>query len=147
MTEKTEHARLEAFLKPSLIAVAATVGTSGMPQVTPVWYDYRDGAMLISVTKERLKYKNLVRDPRLSVCVYGPPLAKVFVTMTGRAELSDDDSIWEPTRRICERYMSADEIEPWMRMLKGENRVIITLRPDRVMFKDLDAILPAGPGG
>ena len=102
--------------------------------------------MLISVTKERLKYKNLVPGPRLSVCVYRPPLAKVFVTMTGRAELSDDDSIWESTRRICERYMSADEVEPWMRMLKGENRVFITLRPKRVMFKDLDAILPAGPG-
>ena len=43
--------------------------------------------------------------------------------------------------------MSADEIEPWMQMLKGENRVIITLRPDRVMFKDFQAILPAGPGG
>jgi PPOX class probable F420-dependent enzyme len=147
MTHKTEHARLEAFLKPSLIAVAATVGTGGMPQLTPVWYVYREGAMLISVTKERLKYKNLVRDSRLSVCVYGPPLAKVFVTMTGRVELADDDSIWEPTRAICERYMSQDEIEPWMQMLKGENRVIITLRPDRVMFKDLDAILPAGPNG
>ena len=70
--------QLEAFLRPSLIAVAATVGNEGMPQLTPVWYDYRDGAMLISVTKERLKYKNLVRDSRMSVCVYGPPLAKVF---------------------------------------------------------------------
>jgi PPOX class probable F420-dependent enzyme len=145
MTEQTDNARLEEFLRPSLIAVAATVGTSGMPQVTPVWYYYRDGAMLISVTKERLKYKNLVRDPRLSVCVYGPPLAKVFVTMTGRAELSDDETIWEPTERICERYMAPAEVEPWMKMLRGENRVIITLRPDRVMFKDLDAILPEGP--
>jgi len=137
---------LEAFLRPSLIAVAATVGNDGMPQLTPVWYEYRDGAMLISVTKERLKYKTLVRDARLSVCVYGPPLAKVFVTMTGRVELADDDSIWEPTKAICARYMSADEVGPWMQMLKGENRVLITLRPDRVMFKDLDAILPAGPG-
>jgi PPOX class probable F420-dependent enzyme len=138
--------QLEAFLRPSLIAVAATVGNEGMPQLTPVWYDYRDGAMLISVTKERLKYKNLVRDSRMSVCVYGPPLAKVFVTMTGRVELADDESIWEPTQAICARYMSPDEVGPWMQMLKGENRVLITLRPDRVMFKDLDAILPAGPG-
>jgi PPOX class probable F420-dependent enzyme len=144
---KHNSPELGTFLRPSLIAVAATVGTDGMSQLTPVWYEYRDGAMRISVTKERLKYKNLVRDSRLSVCVYGPPLAKVFVTMTGRVELVDDDSIWEPTREICQRYMSADEVGSWMQMLKGENRVLITLRPDRVMFKDLDAILPAGPGG
>lgn len=146
MSSQAEIDQLASFLAPSLIAVAATVGADGMPQLTPVWYVYRDGALLISVTKERLKYKNLARDPRLSVCVYGPPLAKVYATLVGKVELADDDSIWEPTQAICARYMAPDEVEPWMEMLRTENRVLITLRPDRVVYKDLDPILPEGPG-
>ncbi len=126
--------------------MTATIGAGGMSQLIPVRYDYRDGATLISVTKERLKYKNLARYSRLSVCVYDPPLAKVYATMTGRTELADDDSIWEPTREICKRYMTADEVDPWRRELRTQNRVLITLRPERVMFRDPDAVLPEGLG-
>ena len=43
-----ERRRLEDFLAPSRIAVVATVGKTGMPQLTPNWYDFSDGRMKIS---------------------------------------------------------------------------------------------------
>ena len=62
-----ERERLKKFLAPSRIAVVATVGKTGMPQLTPNWYEYRDGRMTVSTTKDRIKYLNLVRDDRLAV--------------------------------------------------------------------------------
>ena len=144
MPSQEEIDRLESFLRPPLIAVAATIGATGMPQLTPVWYEFRDGAMFMSVTKERLKYRNLARDGRMSVCVYDLPFARVYATITGRVELADDDSIWELTRAICERYMAPHEVEPWMQELYGQDRVLITLRPERIHHLDLARILPEG---
>lgn len=142
MPTREQIERLERFLAPPLVAVAATIGSSGMPQLTPIWYEFRDGAMLMSVTKDRIKYRNLARDSRMSVCVFDPPMAKIYATITGRVELSDDDSIWGPTRSICERYMAPDEVEPWMQGIYGQERVLITLRPDRIHHLDLRSILP-----
>ena len=56
-----EVTRLEEFLRPPSIAVVATVGRSGMPQLTPNWYRFAEGRLAISTTKERIKYRNLMR--------------------------------------------------------------------------------------
>ena len=76
-------ARIEEFLVPSRIAVVATVGRGGMPHLTPNWYRYADGAITISTTKERVKYRNLIRDDKLAVCIYSDALASEYLTLTG----------------------------------------------------------------
>ncbi len=130
-----EAARLEEFLAPSRIVVVATVGASGMPQLTPNWYVYQDGRMAISTTKERVKYGNLSRDDRMAVCVYTEPGAADYVAITGRGTITDDESIWPVTRAIVERYVAPDGVDARMRTLRTENRVIISLIPDRVSFR------------
>ena len=130
-----EIGRLDEFLKPSLIAVVATIGRDGVPQLTPNWYVFADGKMAISTTKERVKYTNLSRDERLAVCVYSEPQAAHYATLRGRAEITDDESIWLITRDIVERYVSPNGVEDRMRTLRTQNRVIISLTPDRVAFR------------
>ena len=116
-------ARLDEFLRPTMIALVATVGAGGMPQLTPNWYTFIGGKLAVSTTKERFKYRNLVRDPRLSVCVLSEPLAASYVTITGTAEIMDDDSIWPITQSIVERYVRPDGVEARMRNLRRQNRV------------------------
>ena len=130
-----EVTRLEKFLLPPRIAVVATVGASGMPQLTPNWYVYADGRLAISTTKERIKYRNLTRDGRLAVCVYSEPLAMEYATLRGPAETSDDDSIWPVTQAIVERYVAPERVAARMRELRAQHRVIISLVPDRVVFR------------
>ena len=127
--------RLERFLRPPRIAVVATVGQTGAPQLTPNWYSYTDGSLFVSTTKERVKYLNLSRDPRLVVCIYSGTLARQYVTLRGKAEIIEGESIWPVTRVIVERYVSAGRVEARMRNLRTQNRVIIALRPDRVVFR------------
>ena len=106
-----------------------------MPQLTPNWYVYSDGRLLVSTTKQRVKHRNLVRDGRVAVCVCSEPMAEEYVTVRGRADIRDDDSIWEDTRAIVERYVEPDGVEARMNMLRGEDRVIVSVEPDGVVFR------------
>ena len=137
-----ELARFEEFLKPSRIAVVATVGRTGMPHLTPNWYVYADGKVAISTTKERIKYRNLSRDRSLSVCIYSEPQALEYVTVVGQAEIIDGDSIWPVTKAIVERYVEAASVEDRILRLRQENRIIISLTPERVHFRGMTIVEP-----
>ena len=128
-------ARLEEFLAPSRIAVVATVGRTGMPQLTPNWYHFANGRLNISTTKERVKYQNLSRNPSLTVCIYSDPMARDYVVLSGQAQVTDGDSIWPETQAIVERYTEAGVVEERMSQLKQQDRVLITLEPERVVFR------------
>ena len=126
---------MQEFLRPPRIAVVGTVGRSGMPQLTPNWYRFANGKLTISTTKERFKYRNLARDARIAVCIYSEPLASDYATLWGQTEISDDESIWPETQAIFQRYVSPERLDVLMRELRTQNRVIITLAPERVVFR------------
>ena len=132
---KENLTRLGEFLAPTKIAIVATIGRDGMPQLTPNWYVYQGGRIAISTTKQRVKYRNLVRDSRLAVCVLTEPLAQEYVTVRGPAEVIDDDSIWPITEAIVRRYVPEDRVQARMAQLRAEDRIIISLRPERVHFR------------
>ena len=132
---KEDLSRLGEFLAPTKIAVVATIGRDGMPQLTPNWYVYWDGKIAISTTKQRVKFRNLVRDSRLSVCVMTEPLAQEYVTVRGKAEIIDGDSIWPITEAIVRRYVPEERVQARMEQLRAEDRIIISLRPERVHFR------------
>src|SRR3990170_4464252 len=67
----------ERFLKEHRLAVVATVRRDGRPQLTPVYYAWQDGRILVSTTRSRFKARNVRRDPRVTVC--------------GRGEILDDE--------------------------------------------------------
>ena len=130
-----ETARLEGFLGPQKIAVVATVGDSGIPHLTPNWYAFHKGRLVVSTTKETVKYRNLTLDRRVTVCVYSELLAANYVTVSGEAEVLDDESIWPDTQAIVERYAPPEKVDAHMRMLRTQNRVIISMSPERVIFR------------
>ena len=127
--------RLEAFLKPSHIVVVATIGRNGMPHLTPNWYYYANETLMISTTKERIKYRNLRRDNRMTVCIYSEPRAQDYVTLWGGVSIRDDESIWTDTRAIVERYVPAPDVEARLQQLRTQHRVIIDFTPERVLFR------------
>ncbi len=131
-----DRAKLTEFLEPARIVVVATIGRGGMPHLTPNWYFFDGETIAISTTKDRVKYRNLSREPRMSVCIYSEPRAVNYVTVTGPVSISDDESIWPVTRRIVERYADADRIEPQLREMRSQGRVILSLTPATVRFRN-----------
>ena len=135
MLNSEQAARVQEFLAPSHIAIVATIRRDGTPQITPNWYRFDSGRLTISTTKQRVKYRNLSRDPRLVVCITSEPWAENYVTLSGRAEIVDDDSIWPDTRAIVERYVSPERVVARIRQLRTQDRVIISMMPDRAVFR------------
>ena len=130
-----EARRLEEFLAPSHIVVVATIGRNGLPHLTPNWYVYAHDTLMISTTKERVKYRNLSRDNRMTVCIYSEPLAQDYVTLWGHVSIRDDDSIWPDTHAIVKRYVPPSGVEARMQQLRAQNRVIIDFMPERMLFR------------
>jgi PPOX class probable F420-dependent enzyme len=106
-----------------------------MPHLTPNWFVYEGDRIAISTTKERIKYSNLTRDPRMSVCIYSELTAADYVTVSGPVSISDDESIWPVTRRIIERYVPAAKVDERLAQLRTQNRVILSLTPESVVFR------------
>ena len=130
-----ELARLSRFLEGPWIAVLATIGSGGVPLLTPVWYNYASGRLTITSRKETTKFRNLSRDSRVSLSICSEPQALEYVTIWGRAETEDGDSIWPATRAIIERYEEPENVDDRLAQLQTQNRAIISVEPERVRFR------------
>ncbi|HLJ65962.1 MAG TPA: PPOX class F420-dependent oxidoreductase [Chloroflexota bacterium] len=75
------------FLKTHRQAILATIMPDGRPHLTNVLSVYHDGEMWISITETRLKYRNLVRDPRASLLLLGDNFWQ-YLVVEGRASLT-----------------------------------------------------------
>ena len=122
---------ITAYLAAPHIAVVATIHRSGRPHLTPNWYRY-DGKVLTLITRtDRLKYRHLQRDHRISVCIYDPPVASNYFVISGAATCHDQD-IWDEARRIIARYRAPGEVDGYLARWKTEPRVLITVTPERI---------------
>jgi PPOX class probable F420-dependent enzyme len=71
-------------------AVLATMNPDGSPQTSVVWVG-RDGADLIFSTVEgRVKHRNMVRDPRVSVTVIDSADPENYVELRGHVSITPD---------------------------------------------------------
>jgi hypothetical protein len=97
----------------------------------PNWYRY-DGKILTLITRtDRLKYLNLQRDRRISVCIYDPPVGPNYVVISGTATCNAQD-IWNEARRIIARYRAADQVDEYLARWQTEPRVLITVTPEHI---------------
>ena len=82
--------QISAFLQAPRFAIVATNRADGPPQLTPVWYLYEDERLYLTVSLDSAKYRNLQRDPRISVCVAAEHPDARAVMIKGTAELVPD---------------------------------------------------------
>jgi len=115
----------------------ATINKNGTPQCTPVSFYWDGEAFYISTVKETVKYKNILRDPRISLTVdedehFYPDLkTSRSVVAKGRAEIKEQD-LWEMSGKIIERVFSPEEGRAALEIIKQENRVLIILKPEKL---------------
>jgi PPOX class probable F420-dependent enzyme len=78
---------VQAFLEETRFASLATINPDGSPQQTVMWYLLQDGKIMMNTARGRRKDLNMVRDPRVSICVEN---GYQFVTIAGNVELIED---------------------------------------------------------
>ena len=120
------------FLDKNLGAVA-TIRADGTPQVTPVWVDYDGEHILFNTAAPRAKWKNLKRDPRVTVEVHSLENPYEYVTVSGTAELDEDEE--EANRHIDKMSQKYRGNPKFQSHRPGERRVIVRVKPERVYPK------------
>ena len=122
---------IDAFLDERHTLVIAALRRDGWPQMTTVWYRWDGEAFWISTNRDRAKYKNIERDPRVTVLVDAPP-RETSVAAYGRAEpAAYDDDAYEGALAIISRYV--DDARAYLDERKNDPRVLIRIRPDRIV--------------
>jgi PPOX class probable F420-dependent enzyme len=123
---------IDPALLDNTIAVLATVGRHGDPQMTAIWYIVDGERILISAVARRQKTKNLASNPACSLLIFHPETDDYYVEIRGTAHLIDD-AAYEITDRIGARY-GAD-----FRTFDGPNdhRLIIAFEPQRALVTDV----------
>jgi PPOX class probable F420-dependent enzyme len=103
----------------------ATTGPNGEPQSSPVWYGWDGTHLKFSNTKARQKYKNLVRNPKVSASITDPDNPYRYLEIRGVAEIEDDPdkAFFDEMSR---KYMGRDY--SWNQ--PGDERVIVKIRPE-----------------
>jgi PPOX class probable F420-dependent enzyme len=72
-------------------AVLATVNSDGSPQTSVMWVGRDGGDLLFSTVAGRVKHRNMVRDPRVSVTVIDAADPENYVELRGRVSMTPDD--------------------------------------------------------
>ena len=71
-------------------AVLATVNPDGGPQTSVVWVGRDGGDLLFSTVEGRVKHRNMLRDPRVSVTVIDSSDPENYVELRGRVSMTPD---------------------------------------------------------
>jgi hypothetical protein len=87
----------------------------------------------VSTTKDRAKYINIQRDPRISLCI-DEAATGTTVIATGKVRLTEDN-LWNDTLKIVERYQGPERGAAYVKNMQDnkEPRVLIVLKPENVI--------------
>ena len=87
MPKRLRRTEWERFLRGRHVCVLATLGPAGEPVLTPIWYLYRDGRILMRTGAQSIKALNAARDPRVTICVQDERPPYKSVTVHGKASI------------------------------------------------------------
>lgn len=127
---------LEEFLERPNLGILATLRKDGSPHLTVVWYEYENGEVRISVTDTRVKYKHVLRDPRVSLAVTANEQPYKQVVFEGKAQVTSEGGP-ELIRRLALRYDGEVEGTKYADYtINKDTRLVLSFKPERIMSWD-----------
>ncbi len=108
-------------------AELATVMPDGSPQVTPVWFEYKDGVIRINSALGRRKVRNLDANPKLAMAIVDPANPYRYLQIRGHVTRSTREGADAHIDALAKRYLGQDKY-PFRQ--PGEARVIYEIAID-----------------
>lgn len=110
-------------------AVLSTIRhKDGLLSANPVGYTWDGEVFRISTLKSRVKYKNILADPRVALCIMSKQDSTVYIEFRGHAVIEED-----PDRAHLRHQFRRSGTEPVEDLdSPGAERVIIVLRPEQI---------------
>lgn len=116
------------------VASLTTLGADGGPQATLVWfvYDTSDGKFKVSSSTERLKTKNLLKRPQVSLLILDPDSPMRFLDVRGTTTTQvDEDYAWA-TAHVNPKY----DADVSSFDAPGTTRLVVSIEPVNIYAVD-----------
>ena len=132
---------IDKFLQAPRHAIVGTIGADGRAHLSPVWYLYESNRLYITLGTDAAKYRNLQRDPRISVCVdAGHPDARAVMLygtagFVAKGEPMEEEMFW----RIVRHYHNTDEAaQRYGDSVRGRPMVLVVVHLEKIISQDFN---------
>jgi PPOX class probable F420-dependent enzyme len=112
---------LPVLQQKKAFAQLATLMEDGSPQVTPVWFDYKNGKFIVNTARGRVKDRNMSRDARVALDIVDPDNPYSHLAVRGKVVRRTEEGGDESIDKLAKKYLDKDKY-PYRQ--PGEVRVI-----------------------
>jgi PPOX class probable F420-dependent enzyme len=126
MTTTIPEKYLPVLTDKKAFAHLATVMPDGTPQVTPVWFFYKDGKFVVNTARGRIKDRNMTQNARVALSIIDPDNPYAHIAVRGKIVRISEDGADDSINAMSKKYLGQDKY-PYGR--PGEVRVIYEIEP------------------
>jgi PPOX class probable F420-dependent enzyme len=139
MEEKENYSILRdpivKFFSGNNFAFLGTLDKDGSPQVTPTWIDIVEDEgqelILINTARDRIKQKNVSRDPRVSISAVDEENPYSMITIKARVVDQTTKGADEHIDKLAKRYLNAERYPAHSSNVK---RIILKIKPEKIFY-------------
>jgi len=121
------------ILEGRCFPVVVTQREDGLMSANPVSLLWDGSSVRFSTQKARMKYKNLVHDERVTLCIMDPQDPLCYVEIRGTAIIEEDPDR-EHINAVARKYLDMDEYPYDM---PGDERVVVTVVPRQISARGI----------
>ena len=119
-------AYLDLLEQKKTFAHLATLMPDGSPQVTPVWFDYKDGRIRVNSAKGRTKSRNMKEGSRVALAIMDPDNPYRYIQVRGQVSRVTEEGASAHIDSLAKKYLGQEKY-PYAR--PGEIRIIFDIEP------------------
>lgn len=119
-----------ADLLDAPVGMLSTVGASGIPQTTAIWFLHDGGELRAWLSDARQKMKNLMARPEFSFFILDTANTQRYLALRGRVELEPD-----PDCAFGDKIGAKYGVDVRQMLREGETRYVVTFRPTSISVR------------
>jgi PPOX class probable F420-dependent enzyme len=120
---------LPVLTEKKAFAHLATIMPDGTPQVTPVWFFYKDGKFVVNTARGRVKDRNMSKNATVALSITDPDNPYAHIAVRGKVVRATEEGANAGIDAMAKKYLGQDKY-PFAR--PGEVRVIYEIQPTSV---------------
>ena len=117
---------LDLVQQKKAFANLATTMPDGSPQVTPVWFDFKNGTIRVNTAKGRVKARNMKEGSSVALAIMDPDEPYRYLQVRGKVRKVTENGADDHIDSLAKKYLGKDKY-PFRR--PGETRVIYEIEP------------------
>src|SRR5580700_11907574 len=100
---------LDLLQDKTTFAHLATIMPDGTPQVTPVWFDYKNGKIRVNSAKGRVKVRNMQEGAPVALSILDPDNPYRYIQIRGRIEHVAEAGASAHIDSLAKKYLGKDK--------------------------------------